>query len=98
VIPADRLIKPTIGPGGLTRNQAVAEVQALLDRAALITLAEVWRRGAVDDTVYAGPFTWTVYEHPDGADPRIAALEWLEDFAATMRSAGLRNVQVAKLP
>lgn len=103
LVPADLTIRPMIGPGGLTRAQALAEVQELLDRAAatapaMAQLAETWRRGAKDDTVYAGPLVWTVYEHPDGDDPRVAALAWLEDYASTMRAAGLTNVQVARLP
>lgn len=100
--PADALVRPVIGPGGLSRTQALTEVQSILERLAAISpqlwqVVGAWRRGAQDDTVYAGPFTWTVYEYPDGEDPRRAALAWLEDFAATMRTAGL-NVQVAAFP
>lgn len=103
LVPADLMIKPLIGEGGLAREDAVAEVQAQLDSAAakspaLRQIAEKWRKGAADDTVYAGHLTWTIYEHPEDEDPRVAALAWLEDFAATMRSAGLTNVQVATLP
>lgn len=98
LVSADLQARPMIGPGGLTRDQALAQVQDLLDRApALAGVAATWRRGAKDDTVYAGPFVWTVYEHPDGEDPRRAALVWLEDFAATMRTAGV-DVQVARFP
>lgn len=101
----DMMIRPLIGPGGLTRDEAHAEIQSILDRAGLLDpsiaeLARTWRRGAKDDTVYGGGglLTWTIYEHVDGDDPRRAALEWLEDFARTMRSAGLTDVQVARFP
>lgn len=93
VVPDDYLIRPTIGPGHLTRDQAHAEIQSILDRdSQLKALAEMWRAGAKDDTVHGGPFIWTIYEHAD--DPREAARVWLEDFAATMRAAGM-DVQVA---
>jgi hypothetical protein len=54
------------------------------------------RRGAKDDTVFAGPFTWALYEY-DGPDPRRGAMEWIEDYAETMRAAGL-NVSVPRIP
>ncbi|GGM27308.1 hypothetical protein GCM10011608_10090 [Micromonospora sonchi] len=95
---ADALIKPMIGPGELDRTQVHAEIQSILDRAPqLASVAATWRRGAKDDTVYAGPLIWTIYEHPAGEDPRRAALVWLEDLAATMRGAGV-DVQIARLP
>ncbi|MDG4795083.1 hypothetical protein [Micromonospora sp. WMMD1082] len=96
--PADSLIRPMIGPGGLTREQAIGQVQSILDRHPhLATTAGAWRRGAHDDTVYYGPLVWTVYEYPEGEDPRRAALVWLEEYAATMRGAGV-DLQVARLP
>lgn len=103
IVAADMLIKPMIGPGGLTRNQAHTEIQNILDQAAKLSpgleeIAATWRRGAADDTVYAGLLTWTIYEHADGDDPRRAALEWLEDYAQTMRAAGLTNITVAQFP
>lgn len=92
----DHLVRPMIGPGGLTREQAHAEIQGLLDRApALAETAAVWRAGAKDDTVYRGPFTWTIYEYGD--DVRRGAIVWLEDYAQIMRGAGV-DVQVAQLP
>jgi len=102
LVPADAQMRPLIGPGSLERPAALGEVQSLLDRAGALSaeirqLAEVWRRGAKDDTVIGGMFIWTVYEHPEGEDPRKAALAWMEDFAATMRTAGV-TVQVPKLP
>lgn len=97
IVPADRLIRPTIGPGDLSRDRAHQEIQNILDGggAALASVSAAWKRGAQDDTVFTGPFVWTIYEHDDGADPCLTALEWLEDFAATMRSTGL-DVQVAR--
>lgn len=96
--PADMLLTSMVGPGGLSRVEAHAEIRGLLDRhPALAATAAIWRQGAVDDTVYAGPFTWVIYEHDQGEDPRRAALVWLEDFASTMRAAGL-DVTVAALP
>ena len=93
MLPDDFLIRPTMGPGQLTRAQAVAEIQSVLDGdSRLAAAAALWRAGAKDDTVHLGPFIWTVYEH-DG-DPADAARAWLEDFAQTMRAAGV-DVQVA---
>ncbi len=89
----DRIGWPMIGPGGLTREQAHAEIQSILDQ--VPALAATWRRGARDDTVHAGPFIWCIYEH-DGVDPQPAALVWLEDLAATMRRVSGADVQVAR--
>lgn len=103
LIAADATARPMIGPGGLTRDQARAQVQTVLDRAAqasarFAAAAAIWKHGDVkDDTVYCGPFIWCIYQHPAGEDPRQAALEWAEKMAATMRSADV-DVQIAKLP
>lgn len=98
MVAADHLIRPMVGPGGMTREQARAEIARLLDGdPRLAPIAASWRQGPRDDTVYAGPLIWCVYEHPDGEDPRRAALVWLEDLAATMRTAGA-DVQVAQFP
>jgi len=95
--PEDQLAHPMIGPGGLTHSGAHAEIQGLLDaNPQLGETAALWRH-AKDDTVYAGSFIWCLYQHPDGEDPRRAALAWLEDFATTMRSAGV-DVGIAHLP
>lgn len=97
IVPADQLIRPMIGDGGLSREQAHAEIQSVLDGSPrLAQIAALWRRGAKDDTVQAGPFCWCIYEY-DGDGPRPAAVAWLEDYAATIRSAGI-DVQVARLP
>lgn len=99
IIPDDMQMRPMIGPGGLTWDQAHAEIQSILDRTPeLGAVAATWRRGAADDTLALGLFIWTIYEHPDGEDPRRAALVWLEDMAETMRGAGFTNIGVAKLP
>lgn len=97
LVAEDLLVRPMIGPGGLTRKQAHAEIQGLLDRApALAETAAIWQAGAKDDTVYLGPFTWTIYEY-DGDDPRRGAIVWLDDYAEIVRGAGV-DVQVAQLP
>lgn len=94
----DHQFRPMIGPGGQTREQAHKEIQGLLDRVPqLAMVAATWRRGAKDDTVYAGDLIWCIYEHPAGEDPRKAAIVWMEDLAVTMRAAGV-DVQVAKFP
>jgi hypothetical protein len=102
IIPDDLHILPMIGPGGLTREKALAEVQSILDRAATLApdlreASALWKRGAKDDTVYSGPFTWTVYEYADGEDPRAGALAWIEGYAQTMRDAGL-DISIPRLP
>lgn len=92
----DKLIRPMLHPGGLTREQAVAEVQSILDRLPILAgPAAIWRRGAKDDTVFHYPFVWTILEY-EGDDPRRAAMAWLEDFAEIMRRNGA-NVDVAKV-
>lgn len=86
----DALLIPMIGPDGMTREQAHAEIQSILDRVPrLAPIAQRWRAGAPDDTVFAGPFTWAIYEYPDDSDAVGGAAVWLDDYANTMRSAGL---------
>lgn len=98
IIPEQRCVRPLVGAGGMSREQAHAEVQALLDRLPhFATQAAIWRRGAKDNTVYAGPFIWCLYEHPEGDDPRRGAVSWLEDFAAAIRATG-QKMQVERLP
>jgi len=97
------MIRPLIGAGGMTREAAHGEVQSILDRLAerdpyLLQVVDVWRRGAVDDTCSWGAFTWTIYGHTEGEDPRRAALKWLDDFAQIMRRAGLTDIQVEGMP
>lgn len=84
--PAAGRIDPMIGEGGLSRDAAVAAIQDLLDRSSelnrqLFSVAELWRRGAADDTVLLGPFIWCVYDYPEGQDPTQAAMAWLDDFS-----------------
>ena len=95
--PHDALLVPTLGPGGYTRDQAHAVILATLTAAARATpalrpLIAQWQGGAKDDTVYAGTLTWAIYEHPD---PQVGADEWIADYAALLRSAGL-TVGIAK--
>lgn len=97
LLAADRLVTPMIGEGVFTREQASTEVQALLDRSPhLAEVAAKWRAGAKDNTVFLGPFAWTIIEY-EGDDPRPAARVWLADYAATIRATGV-DVQIAKLP
>ncbi len=66
LVPDDLHIRPMIGPGALDRPAALAEVQSILDRGAnqfgapFASLAAKWKRGVKDDTLFLGPFTWTV--------------------------------------
>ena len=96
VIPADALVRPMIGPGGLTRAEAHAEILSILTRLAAVQpaaqkLVTQWRAGAKDDTVFAGPFTWAIYEHDD---PMVGAKEWIDGYIAILRGAGV-NVGVS---
>lgn len=92
--PAAGRVEPMIGEGGMSRDAAVAAIQDLLDRGSTLQpqvfapVAEIWRRGAKDDTAFAGPFVWCVYEHPEGEDPAYAAMAWLDDFS--QRGTGKR--------
>lgn len=97
LIPDDLLIRPMIGEEpDLTYEQARAQIQGLLDRAPqLAEPAAAWRAGPRDDTVYLGPLVWTIIEYED--DPTPAVMAWLDDYAATIRAAGV-DVQVAGWP
>lgn len=96
MVPDDALLMPTYGTEpGMTRGQAHAEIQSILDRIPILApIADLWRTGADDDTVHGGPFTWTIYEYDD--DPQVAALAWLGDYAQTMCDAGV-DVSIATL-
>lgn len=91
VIPDDALIRPLIGPGGMSRQKAHREVATILNRFAQVhppawALVKAWREGAADDTVYAGPFTWAIYE---ADDTEQGAREWIDGYIATLRAQGL---------
>ena len=45
-MPADAMVRPTIGPGGMARVEARAEIQAMLDQPDLAPIAATWRRSA----------------------------------------------------
>jgi hypothetical protein len=97
----DALATPMVGDGGMTREHAHGQVQQLLDRGVEqgvvpARTAALWRGGAKDDTVFFDRFVWTIYEYPDGEDPRKGALAWLEDYARIVREATGINVGVAK--
>lgn len=90
--PEDGGIFPTIGEGNMTRDQAHEHVQHMLNamaafNPALGDTAATWKRGATDDTVYAGLNTWTIYEYTD--DATTGATVWLDDYADIMRSTGM---------
>lgn len=94
--PDDSGIFPLIGEGGMTRGDAHEYIQHQLNalaafNPALRDVASRWRRGAADDTVYAGLDTWTIYEYE--GDPVRGATGWLDGYVETMRSTGL-NVAV----
>jgi hypothetical protein len=89
-------LHPVIGPGGLTRAEAHAFVRTLLHRIAetiggIEWLIPEWDAGVPDDTVYAGPYLWAIYEADDA---RAGARAWVEDYARSLRTAGHR-VRVA---
>lgn len=91
VIPDDALVRPMIGPGGLTRAEAHAEILSILTRLAAVQpaaqkLVAAWKRGAPDDTVGVGPFTWAIYE---ADDPMAGAKEWMDGYIAILRGAGV---------
>ena len=93
----DWLIHSMVGPAGATREHARAVVQEGLDGdPSLAPIAAAWRTGQVkDDTVYAGLRTWAIIAH--NGDPELAAWEWIDDYAATMRAAGV-DARIAKRP
>ncbi|ABW10903.1 hypothetical protein Franean1_4367 [Parafrankia sp. EAN1pec] len=94
----DHLLRPMYGLGGLTRAQARAEVQSILDELpTLAPIAEVRRRDhAKDDTAFCNQRMWTVYTYA-GTDPLPAARAWLEDLAQALHRAAL-DLHVARGP
>jgi len=86
----DGLVFPTVGPGGLTREQASAEILTVLGPIATVRpeVAQKWREGPKDDTLFLGPFTWAIYSYT-GDDPNLAAAAWIQDYVQILRTAGL---------
>ena len=89
---AGRLLFPTVGPGGLTREQAHRRIRALLvlhaERAPFAEpLVSAWDAGAADDTVFAGAYLWAIYE---ADDPAAGAREWVDDLARSLSRPGAR--------
>jgi hypothetical protein len=83
----------------LDRDQAHAKIQDMLDRLPeLAQLADTWRRGAKDDWVtWGGLLNFTIFEcSPHGCATATQAL--LDDYAATLRAAGVPNVNVVRIP
>ena len=82
-----RMVQSTIGPGGLTRDQAVAVVQALLDRfPPLARVAAQWPASAEGDMVCSVRWLGRCTSTPTGRTR--AALVWVHDLATAARAAG----------
>lgn len=93
----DMILRPIIGPEDpaelLTYEQAHREVQQLLDGLAaqdqrVRDLAEQWRAGAKDDTVYIGPRILTLYECPDD-DCAAGYQTFVNEWQQILRQSGL---------
>ncbi|MFG6446245.1 hypothetical protein ACFXQA_13365 [Microbacterium sp. P07] len=90
---AGRMLHPVLGPGGMTREQAHREVRALLNLHVESTphasgLLDAWDEGAADDTVFAGPFLWAIYEADDTV---VGGREWVDDLARGLRRGGSKT-------
>jgi hypothetical protein len=93
---AGSVLHPTIGPGGLDRDDAKAFIRRLLVLEAERTswaagLVDAWDAGARDDTVYAGRYLWCIYASDD---PAAGARVWVDDLVETLTRSGAR-VRVA---
>jgi hypothetical protein len=91
IVRDDAQIRPAIGDGGLTRSQARANIQAILDASTSRLAAQpaaLWRTSSTEDIVYAGQFLWCVYEYPADQDPRGGALGWLHTNMSVLRHLG----------
>ncbi|TFC67793.1 hypothetical protein [Cryobacterium sp. TMT2-4] len=80
---------PMIGPGELSRTVARDSIQQTLSRMGT-PMADVWRKGAKDDTVTVGNFVFAIYQHKQGQSQE-GAVEWRKDFAALFRAHGQRS-------
>lgn len=96
LIADDLLIRPTINPDvDLSRADAHSEVGRLLARIpGASPLVQAWARGAKDDTVFMGPFTFTIFECDDCS---VSVASFLDGHVATLRAAGVQ-VQIAQPP
>jgi hypothetical protein len=84
------LLRPTVGPGGMSRAAAHARVRVFLSLHAervpdTAVLLDAWDAGVPDDTVYVGSLLWCIYE---ADDPATGAREWVDDLAASLRRTG----------
>jgi hypothetical protein len=87
---SDHVLHPVVGPGGMSRDESHAIIRRLLERFIEDApfadgLVEAWDEGAQDDTVYAGPYLWAIYESVDSVR---GAREWVDDLARTLRASG----------
>lgn len=84
--PGSNLGEPLIGDGELSREAAHEAIQTALDQTPSVSMSNVWRAGAKDDTVTFDRFVFTIYSHEAGRSYE-AAVEWLDDFAVRSRAA-----------
>lgn len=85
-----RMLYPTLGPGGMTRQQAHARVRAFIALHAesapyAAELLAAWDAGARDDTAFAGTLLWCIYESDDA---EAGGRAWIEELANDLRASG----------
>ncbi|MFF5079419.1 hypothetical protein ACFY36_20365 [Actinoplanes sp. NPDC000266] len=83
-------LRITMGAVDLTREQARAGVQALLDAMPhLANAAAAWRSGrTTDDCFYNQMMSYVViYSYEQGQDPLAAANQWISDFLRDQAAA-----------
>ena len=84
VRPVEADIIPTYGPGGMSREEAHAQVQKKLDQRSAFErkwaeMSAVWKRGAQDDRVHSDTHTFAIFEYPTGGDFVTASQEIVQD-------------------
>ncbi len=79
-----RLLRATLGGSGLSRAEARAGVQRVLDAGrTLARIAEAWRREQTGDWMSHNLSTWTIYSYPAGDGAHEAAVAWLRVLSRT---------------
>lgn len=86
LIAEDHLYRTTYGENGLDRHQAQDRIQQILDKTGL-PIAEDWKTGVKDDTIYAGHFVWAIF--PYQGNQEKAVNEWVADFARMLSDTGI---------